>query len=247
VEKRVDALIEGRLTKSFGGLVAIKEVNFHLTKGEIVGLIGPNGAGKTTLFNLISGVFHPDSGKLYFNSRDITSLKPYQICRLGIARTFQIVRPFLKMSCFENILVGIIGRNDKDGGKEERRDEVRTLLKFVGLENREQTLAKDLTLIEKKRLEMARALATKPKVLLLDEVLAGLNPSEILQALELIEVIRIKLEMTIFWIEHVMGAIMKASDRIIVLDQGVKIKEGKPEEIISDTRVIEAYLGESDA
>ena len=243
----MDALIEGRLTKSFGGLVAIKEVNFHLTKGEIVGLIGPNGAGKTTLFNLVSGVFHPDSGKLYFNSRDITSLKPYQICRLGIARTFQIVRPFLKMSCFENILVGIIGRNDKDGGKEERRDEVRTLLKFVGLENREQTLAKDLTLIEKKRLEMARALATKPKILLLDEVLAGLNPSEILQALELIEVIRIKLEMTIFWIEHVMGAIMKASDRIIVLDQGVKIKEGKPEEIISDTRVIEAYLGESDA
>lgn len=243
----MDALIEGRLTKSFGGLVAIKEVDFHLKKGEIVGLIGPNGAGKTTLFNLVSGVFHPDSGKLYFDGRDITPLKPYQICRLGIARTFQIVRPFLKMSCFENILVGIIGRKDKDWGKEERRDEVRTLLKFVGLENREQTLAKDLTLIEKKRLEMARALATKPKVLLLDEVLAGLNPSEILQALELIEVIRIKLEMTIFWIEHVMGAIMKASDRIIVLDQGVKIKEGKPEEIILDTRVIEAYLGESDA
>jgi branched-chain amino acid transport system ATP-binding protein len=151
------------------------------------------------------------------------------------------------MSCFENTLVGIIGRNDKNGGKEERKDEVRTLLKFVGLGNREQTLAKDLTLIEKKRLEMARALATKPKVLLLDEVLAGLNHSEILQALELIEVIRTKLEMTIFWIEHVMGAIMKASDRIIVLDQGEKIKEGKPEEIVYDPRVIEAYLGESDA
>jgi branched-chain amino acid transport system ATP-binding protein len=241
-------LIEGKkVTKSFGGLRAVKEVDFHLDQGEIVGLIGPNGAGKTTLFNLVSGVFHPDSGKLYFDSRDITPLKPFEICRLGIARTFQVVRPFLKMSCFENALVGIIGRNDKKGGKEERRDEVMDLLKFVGLNNRGQTLAKDLTLIEKKRLEMARALATKPRILLLDEVLAGLNPSEILQALELIEVIRTQLKMTIFWIEHVMGAIMKASDRIIVLDQGGKIKEGKPEEIVSDPMVIEAYLGESDA
>jgi len=241
-------LIEGKgVTKSFGGLKAVKEVDFHLGEGEIVGLIGPNGAGKTTLFNLVSGVFHPDSGTLSFSSRDITLLKPFEICRLGIARTFQIVRPFLKMSCFENTLVGIIGRNDKNGGKEERRDEVRNLLGFVGLGDREQTLAKDLTLIEKKRLEMARALATRPKVLLLDEVLAGLNPSEILQALELIEVIRTKLKMTIFWIEHVMGAIMKASDRIIVLDQGEKIKEGKPEDIVSDSRVIDAYLGESDA
>lgn len=241
-------MIEGkRLTKSFGGLTAVKGVDFHLDQGEIVGLIGPNGAGKTTLFNLVSGVFHPDSGRLYFDSRDITPLKPFEICRLGIARTFQIVRPFLKMSCLENTLVGIVGRDDKNGGKEERRDEVKSLLKFVGLNNREKTLAKDLTLIEKKRLDMARALATKPRLLLLDEVLAGLNPSEILQALELIEVIRTQLKMTIFWIEHVMGAIMKASDRIIVLDQGEKIKEGRPEEIVSDPQVIEAYLGESDA
>jgi branched-chain amino acid transport system ATP-binding protein len=248
VEKRVGVIIEGKgLTKSFGGLTAVKKVDFNLNEGEIVGLIGPNGAGKTTLFNLVSGVFHPDSGKLYFDGHDITLLRPFEICRLGIARTFQIVRPFLKMSCLENALVGIIGRNDKNGGKGEKRDEARNLLKFTGLENREQTLARDLTLIEKKRLEMARALATKPKVLLLDEVLAGLNLSEILQALELIEVIRTQLKMTIFWIEHVMGAIMKASDRIIVLDQGEKIKEGKSEEIVSDPRVIEAYLGESDA
>ncbi len=241
-------LIEGKgVTKSFGGLKAVKGVDFYLGEGEIVGLIGPNGAGKTTLFNLVSGVFHADSGTLSFGNRDITLLKPFEICRLGIARTFQIVRPFLKMSCFENTLVGIIGRNDKNGSKEERRDEVRSLLGFVGLRDREQTFAKDLTLIEKKRLEMARALATQPKVLLLDEVLAGLNPSEILQALELIEVIRTKLKMTVFWIEHVMGAIMKASDRIIVLDQGEKIKEGEPEQIVSDSRVIEAYLGESDA
>ncbi len=241
-------LIEGKgLTKSFGGLTAVKGVDFHLDEGEIIGLIGPNGAGKTTLFNLVGGVFHPESGTLFFGGREITLFKPFEICRLGIARTFQIVRPFLKMSCFENTLVGIIGRNDKSGGIEERRDEVRTLLKFVGLGDREQTRAKDLTLIEKKRLEMARALATRPRVLLLDEVLAGLNPSEILQALELIEVIRTKLKVTVFWIEHVMGAIMKASDRVIVLDQGEKIREGKPEEIVSDPRVIEAYLGESDA
>jgi branched-chain amino acid transport system ATP-binding protein len=151
------------------------------------------------------------------------------------------------MSCLENTLVGIIGRKDRNGGREERREEAKKLLKFIGLKNREQTLASGLTLIEKKRLEMARALATQPRLLLLDEVLAGLNPSEILQALELIEVIRTELKVTIFWIEHVMGAIMKASDRIIVLDQGEKIKEGAPGEIVSDPRVIEAYLGESDA
>jgi len=244
----VVALIEGKeLTKSFGGLIAVKEVDFHLQGGEIVGLIGPNGAGKTTLFNLISGVFHPDSGRLFFKEAEITQLKSFEICRIGIARTFQIVRPFLKMTCLENTLVGIIGRNERDRKKGVKKDEARDLLKFVGLGDHEETLANNLTLIEKKRLEMARALATRPKILLLDEVLAGLNPSEILQALELIESIRTELKMTIFWIEHVMGAIMKASDRIIVLDQGEKIKEGKPEEIVSDRRVIEAYLGESDA
>jgi len=244
----VVALIEGKeLTKSFGGLIAVKEVDFHLQGGEIVGLIGPNGAGKTTLFNLISGVFHPDSGRLFFEEAEITQLKSFEICRIGIARTFQIVRPFLKMTCLENTLVGIIGRNERDRKKGVKKDEARDLLKFVGLGGHEEMLANSLTLIEKKRLEMARALATRPKILLLDEVLAGLNPSEILQALELIESIRTELKMTIFWIEHVMGAIMKASDRIIVLDQGEKIKEGKPEEIVSDRRVIEAYLGESDA
>jgi len=241
-------LIEGKgLTKSFGGLTAVRKVDFHLDGGEIVGLIGPNGAGKTTLFNLVSGVFHPETGQLLFNGNEITSLRPFEICRLGIARTFQIVRPFLKMSCLENTMVGIIGRNDKKEGREAKREEARKWLTFVGLANRGQFLANHLTLIEKKRLEMARALATRPKVLLLDEVLAGLNPSEILQALELIEVIRTELNVTIFWIEHVMGAIMKASDRVIVLDQGEKIKEGRPEEIVSNPRVIEAYLGEADA
>lgn len=241
-------LIEGKgLTKSFGGLTAVKKVDFYLDEGEIIGLIGPNGAGKTTLFNLISGIFPPDSGHILFNGEEVTASKPFQICRMGIARTFQIVRPFLKMTCLENTLVGIIGRKEKQAERESRRKEARNLLKFVRLDHYEQTPAKDLTLIEKKRLEMARALATQPRVLLLDEVLAGLNPSEILQALELIEVIRSELKVTIFWIEHVMGAIMKASNRVIVMDQGEKIKEGKPEEVVSDRRVIEAYLGESDA
>jgi branched-chain amino acid transport system ATP-binding protein len=241
-------LIEAKgVTKSFGGLTAVKKVDFHLEEGEIVGLIGPNGAGKTTLFNLVSGVYHPDEGNILFNGVSISTLKPFEICRMGIGRTFQIVRPFLKMTCLENVLVGIIGRQDKHLSRREKDEEARSHLKFVGLEGREATLANDLTLIDKKRLEMARALANRPKVLLLDEVLAGLNPSEILQALELIEVIRTRLKVTVLWIEHVMGAIMKASDRIIVLDQGEKIREGKPEEIVSDPRVVEAYLGESDA
>jgi branched-chain amino acid transport system ATP-binding protein len=213
-----------------------------------VGLIGPNGAGKTTLFNLISGVFPPDTGTLRFNDREVRGLRPFEVCRLGMARTFQIVRPFLKMNCLENVLVGIAGREEKETRrKEEKRDEARELLKFIGLPGEESKLAQNLTLIQKKRLEMARALATRPRVILLDEVLAGLNPSEMHQALELIEVIRSERKITLFWIEHVMGAIMKGSDRIIVLDQGKKVCEGKPEEVVSDPRVIEAYLGEADA
>lgn len=240
-------LVGQGITKSFGGLVALHKVDFYLEEGEIVGLIGPNGAGKTTLFNVISGIFPHNEGVLLFKGIPLSSLKPFEICHLGIGRTFQIVRPFLKMSCLDNVLIGVIGRREGRNTLDEKRREAIDYLKFVGLEHRTDSLAQDLTLIEKKRLEMARALATQPKVLLLDEVLAGLNPSEILQALELIEMIRTQMKITIFWIEHVMGAIMRASDRIIVLDQGKKIKEGKPDEIVSDPRVIEAYLGESNA
>lgn len=244
----MSALMEGRnLSKAFGGLTAVKEVDFHLADGEIVGLIGPNGAGKTTLFNLITGIFPPDTGSLTFDGQKLTGRKPFEVCRLGVARTFQIVRPFLKMTCLENVLVGIIGREKQKENRIGKKEEASEILNITGLAHHEQRLAKDLTLIEKKRLEVARALATRPRVILLDEVLAGLNLSEMQQALELIEKIRSQFKITIFWIEHVMGAIMKASDRIIVLDQGQKIKEGKPGEVVTDPRVIEAYLGESDA
>jgi branched-chain amino acid transport system ATP-binding protein len=247
-EKHVSVLIEGKnLSKAFGGLTAVQGVDFHLSEGEIVGLIGPNGAGKTTLFNLITGIFPPDAGTLAFKGKNLLERRPFEVCRLGVARTFQIVRPFLKMTCLENVLVGIIGRSEKGQSRGEKHQESREILKVTGLIAHEQRLAKDLTLIEKKRLEMARALATKPSVILLDEVLAGLNPSEIQQALELIEKIRSQFQITLFWIEHVMGAIMKASDRVIVLDQGRKIKEGEPQDVVSDRRVIEAYLGEENA
>ena len=238
------ALLEGYgISKQFGGVRALKDVDFTLWQGEIVGLIGPNGAGKTTLFNVIAGAFRPTSGRVIFDGEDITGHTANRTCRQGIARTFQVTRPFLEMTCLENVGVSVINspRQTAHGGWQEQALEV---LDYVGLLSNETTLANGLNLIDKKKLEMARALATKPKVLLLDEVLAGLNPQEILQAVELIKKLRDNFGLTIFWIEHVMGAIMSAADSVIVLDQGANLMEGPPAQVVSDPSVIKAYLGE---
>ena len=238
------ALLEGHgLTKKFGGVLALTNVDFALNKGEIIGLIGPNGAGKTTLFNLIAGAFKPTSGHVIFNGGDITGHAANQTCRLGIARTFQVTRPFPEMTCLENVGVSVIN-SPRQTERGNWREAARSVLQQMGLHHHGDTPAKSLNLIEKKKLEMARTLATKPDILLLDEVLGGLNSQEIMESVALIQGLRENSGLTIFWIEHVMGAIMKAADRVIVLDQGANLMDGTPEEVVGDDRVIKAYLGE---
>jgi branched-chain amino acid transport system ATP-binding protein len=237
-------ILEGEgVTKFFGGLAAVSNVNFHVDQGEIAGLIGPNGAGKTTLFNLISAALIPKPGKIKFKGKRITGLKPHQICRMGIARTFQSVKIFANSPALENVMVGSFfgvspGMSAADAAKEAAE-----LLEFVGLSAVSATPAKDLTLANQKRLEVAGALATKPELLMLDELMAGLNPTEVAQAIELVNKIRDK-GITIFMIEHVMKAIMSVCDRIMVLHHGEKIAEGTPQEIATSKKVIEVYLGE---
>jgi len=230
------------ITKKFGGLLVLNGVSFEVNKGEIVGLIGPNGAGKTTLFNIISGVFPPTSGKIIFEGKDITGLKSHQICKLGIARTFQLVRPFSNMSVLENVLSGALFGRDGTIDLEKARERALSVLDFVGLRKMD-VLAKNLTLHEKKLLEIARALATNPKVLLIDEVMAGLDAIEIQDTMKLIRRIRDELGVTIIWIEHVMRAVMGLAERVIVLAYGRVIADGKPEEVANNPAVIDAYLG----
>jgi branched-chain amino acid transport system ATP-binding protein len=234
------------LNKRFGGLMAVSQASFEVKEGEIVGLIGPNGAGKTTLFNLITGAITPDSGSVTFNGQDLKGLSSYQICRAGIARTFQVPRPFAKMTCSENVLVALIGRNTSVP-QPERPGTIREMLELVGLAGKERVLSADLNLIDTKRLEVARALATGPRLILLDEVLGGLSSMEMSQALDLIRAIRDRFGVTVLWIEHVMGAIMSLSESVLVLNQGRLICEGAPDAVTRDKRVIEAYLGEPDA
>lgn len=231
------------ITKHFGGLTAVSNVSFHVDQGEIFGLIGPNGAGKTTLFNLISASLVPNSGIIKLKGETITGLKPHQICRKGAARTFQSVKVFANMSVFENVVLGALFGTPTGMSAADAASEAAALLEFVGMSAMSATPAKDLTLVNQKRLEVTRALATKPELLLLDEVMAGLNPTEVAQAMELVTQIRDK-GVTIFMIEHVMKAIMSVCDRIMVLHHGEKIAEGPPQEIAKSKTVVEVYLGE---
>jgi len=233
------------VTKFFGGLRAVHDINFDLNEGEILSLIGPNGAGKSTLFNIITGYYHPTKGKIEFQSKDITRLKPYQICRMGIARTFQLVKSFENLTAEENIAVGHLFGKNPVRGLRGAKDKGRKLLDFVGLQGSATVPAKSLTLADRRRLELGRAMACAPKVLLLDEVMAGLSATETAEAVSLIRRIRKELGISIFLIEHVMSAVMDLSDRIMVLNYGQKLAEGSPKEIMENPRVIEAYLGES--
>ncbi|MGD8404650.1 MAG: ABC transporter ATP-binding protein [Anaerolineales bacterium] len=230
------------VTKRFGGLQALTQVTFDLPEGQILGLIGPNGAGKTTLFNAINGVYPPEEGRIIFREKDVTTMKTYHHARMGMARTHQIVQPLNELSVRENVMVGAcFGRENQTlGHAAEIAEEV---LEFVGLSARTDQLAGSLNVAQKKRLEMARALASRPFLLLLDEVLAGLNPSEIGSMVETVKNIRER-GITIIMIEHVMKAVMNVSDRIIVLDYGQQIAEGTPDEISNNEKVIEAYLGD---
>jgi branched-chain amino acid transport system ATP-binding protein len=237
-------ILEGKgVTKYFGGLAAISNVDFEVYRGEIVGLIGPNGAGKTTLFNLISAALALSSGVIRFKGEKISSLKPHQVCRTGVARTFQSVKIFGNIPVFGNVLLGsLFGTSPGMSSADATRGAMESL-EFVGLSALRAIPAKDLTLANQKRLEVARALATKPEVLLLDEMIAGLNPAETAQAMELVTRIRDR-GITILMIEHVMKAIMSVCDRIIVLHHGEKIAEGVPQEIATSKTVVEVYLGD---
>ena len=239
---RTNALLEVRdLSKRFGGLQAVGNVSFTLYQGEILGLIGPNGAGKTTLFNLVNGVHRSDSGTITFSGRNITGYTPDQVVHLGLARTHQIVRPLNGLSVLENVTVGACFGREYQSMRPARATALE-VLERVGLSSRAHSPARSLTLAGKKRLEVARALAAKPMLLLLDEVLAGLNPTEIAHMIDLVRSIRDS-GVSVFMIEHVMQAIMNLSDRILVLNLGHKIAEAPPAEVVKNSDVVEAYLG----
>jgi branched-chain amino acid transport system ATP-binding protein len=228
-------------TKRFGGLVANRDVSLAIEPGEIVGLIGPNGAGKTTLFNCISGYLHADAGRIVFDGTDITRTRPERVCALGIARTWQVVRAFGRMTALDNVVCGALQRT---GRVAEARARARALHEFTGLAGREDVPAAALTLADKKRLEIARALATRPRLLLLDEAMSGLTPLETTAAVRLVRRVHEELRMTICVVEHVMEVVMPLSHRVVVLDYGVKIADGPPEDVVRDEQVIRAYLGE---
>ncbi len=236
-------LIGKGITKNFGGLVALSGLDFEVRPGEVVGLIGPNGSGKTTLFNVISGFFRPDAGTIEFRGKRVDGLKTYEIAKMGIGRTFQIVKPLLAMTVLENVTVGVLYGRHGESEMRRARERSEEIIRFAGLEKKMHVQAGHLALAERKRLEIARSLGTRPEILLLDEVFAGLNQTEIEEAIELVRRIRDLHGVTIFIIEHVLKAIMRTCGRVIVIHQGRKIAEAPPREIVADRRVIEAYLG----
>ncbi len=229
------------LSKSFKGVKAVHNVSFRMREGEIIGLIGPNGAGKTTFFNLLAGAIQPDHGHIFFNEQDITKLKPHEICTLGMARTFQIVRPFKELTTLDNVVIGALSKeHDMSRAKKNALE----ILQLLDLQDKANQQAEYLTLPERKRLEVARALATKPSLILLDEVMAGLRPNEVDTMVDILQNLNKQLGLSIIVIEHVMRAVMRLSNHIIVLNHGEKIAEGKPEIVTKDPRVLECYLGE---
>jgi branched-chain amino acid transport system ATP-binding protein len=234
-----DLLVVKDLTKNFGGLAAVSEVSFEVRRGEILGLIGPNGAGKTTLFNLVSGLLASDRGSITLEGEELTKKPPYKRSAMGVGRTFQVVRPF-DMTVLENVMVPIFAHYKT---AKEAREKAYEILEMVKISHLAEKMPANLTLAQRKRIEVARALATKPKLLLLDEVLAGLNPSEVAENLPLIRQVRDS-GVTILFIEHLMDAMMAISERVLVMDQGALIACGTPDEVTSDQCVITAYLGE---
>lgn len=228
-----------KVSKKFGGLQALREVDLHVEEGKIVGLIGPNGAGKTTLFNLITGFLKPDGGSVHFQNKEITGLSAHQICQTGIARTFQIAKPFEDLTVFKTVTIGALVHSPTVKQAEKKTE---ALLHRLRLEDKKEKLGRSLTVVERKRLELARALASEPRLLLIDEVIAGLNPTEVDEISEILQGLA-ESGITILMIEHIMRAILSLTDKVFVLDAGAKIAEGDPKNLLNDPLVLEAYIG----
>lgn len=231
------------VTKRFGGLVAVDDAHFSIGEGEVVGLIGPNGAGKTTLFNSIAGVYAPEEGSIRFKGEELVGKKPHSVAQMGITRTFQTARTFNELTAIDNVLGGAMFGKESPKSMSEEREHVMQFLEFLDLEDKAHDLASSLTIAHRKQLELARALAAEPELILVDEIGSGLTPAEIRELSRNLQQVREEFGISVFWIEHVMDAIMNATDRIIVLNQGEIIAKGTPNEIQNDTQVAEAYLG----